>query len=316
MIELVTFGETMALLSATRTGPLRHADTMRLGIAGAESNVAIGVSRMDRSAGWIGRVGNDELGRRIVRELRAEGLDLRGVTVDPDAPTGLMIKERRSSASTSVLYYRRGSAGSRLAPGDLDAALIGGARILHCTGITPALSATARAATFSAVEAAKAGGTLVSFDPNHRSTLWHHDEAAAVFRDLTARADILLAGEDEAEMILGGPAAPEDAARRLAERGPAHAIVKLGERGAVACVDGSVRPVPAVRVQALDPVGAGDAFAAGYLTGLLDGADAERALGLAAALGAWAVAVDGDWEGLPRRRELPLLTSAAGTVSR
>jgi 2-dehydro-3-deoxygluconokinase len=227
-----------------------------------------------------------------------------------------MIKERRSSASTSVLYYRRGSAGSRLAPGDLDPALIAGARILHCTGITPALSATARAATFSAVEAARAGGTLVSFDPNHRSTLWHRDEAAAVFRDLTARADILLAGEEEAEMILGGLAAPEDAARRLSELGPAHAIVKLGERGAVGCVDGTVRTVPAVRVEALDPVGAGDAFAAGYLTGLLDGEDAERALGLAAALGAWAVTVDGDWEGLPRRRELPLLAAAAGTVSR
>jgi len=314
---LVTFGETMALLSATRTGPLRHADSLRLGIAGAESNVAIGVRRLGSEAAWTGRVGDDELGRLIVRELAAEEVDVRGAVVDPDAPTGLMIKERRSTATTSVLYYRRGSAGSRLAPADLDEELIAGAGVMHCTGITPALSSSARAATFSAVEIARAAGTLVSFDPNHRTALWPDDaEAAGVFRDLAARADVVFAGEDEAEMILGEAFAPDAAARRLAELGPARAIVKLAERGAVACAEGTVRSAGARRVDAVDPVGAGDAFAAGYLAGLLDAADPVAALALAVAVGSWAVTVDGDWEGLPRRSELGLLDAAAGDVRR
>jgi 2-dehydro-3-deoxygluconokinase len=316
MTELVTFGETMAVLSSTRTGPLRHAESLRLGIAGAESNVAIGVRRLGREAAWIGRVGDDEFGRRIVRELRGEQLDLRGVRVDGDAPTGLMIKERRSSATTSVLYYRRGSAGSRLRPADLDTDLVAGARILHCTGITPALSASAREATFAAVEVARAAGAMVSFDPNHRAALWTAPEAAGVFRDLAAKADVVLAGEPEAEMILGARLAPDEAARRIARLGPSHAIVKLGARGAVACADGESRSAPALRVRATDPVGAGDAFAAGYLAALLAGEDGAAALAAGCAVGAWAVTVDGDWEGLPRREELSRLDADPGDVQR
>ncbi len=316
MTDLVTFGETMALLSTARAGPLRHADSLRLGVAGAESNVAIGVRRLGRTAAWIGRVGDDELGRRIVRELRAEDVDVRGVTVDGAAPTGVMIKERRSSTTASVLYYRRGSAGSRLSAHDLDVGLLAGGRVLHCTGITPALSASAREATFAAVDAARAAGAMVSFDPNHRSTLWSHDEAVGVYRDLSARADVILAGQDEADLLLGERLDPEQAARRLAALGPRHAIVKLGRQGAVACVDEHVHRVDAPVVQAVDPVGAGDGFAAGYLTAILDGGTTAEALELAAAVGAWAVTVDGDWEGLPRRDELALLSAAEGDVRR
>lgn len=313
---LVTLGETMALLTSAAVGPLRHADSLRLGIAGAESNVAIGARRLGVPAAWIGRVGDDELGRRVTRELRAEDVDLRGLRVDPDAPTGLMIKERRSATTGSVLYYRRGSAGSRLSPDDLDADLLAGAGVLHCTGITPALSPSARAATFAAVEAARCAGALVSFDPNHRTTLWPAAAAAgATYRDLAARADVLLAGQDEAPLLVAA-ATPEETVRRLAGLGPRHAILKLGARGALACIDGAVVEVPARAVTAVDPVGAGDGFAAGYLATLLAGADPAEALAVAAAVGAWAVTVDGDWEGLPRRDELHLIDTAPGDVHR
>jgi len=141
---LVTLGETMALFTADRVGPLRHATTMRVGIAGAESNVAIGVRRLGHPAAWIGRVGSDELGQLVLGRLRAERVEVDAAVVDPEAPTGLMVKEHRTADLARVVYYRRGSAGSRLAPGDLDEARIRGARVLHLTGITPALSASAR----------------------------------------------------------------------------------------------------------------------------------------------------------------------------
>lgn len=316
MTDLVTFGETMALLSSPGVMPLRHADTLKVGIAGAESNVAIGVRRLGASAAWMGRVGDDELGRRVLRELRAEDIDVRAAVIDPDAPTGLMIKERRSSAVAAVTYYRSGSAGSRLAPADLDTDLVAGARLLHCTGITPALSAGARAATFSAVEIAHAAGVRVSFDPNYRGALWPADEAAATFRELTKGSDLVLAGEDEAAMILGETLPPEHAAARLCRLGPAQAVVKLGSRGAVACADGVALTMPPRSVAAIDAVGAGDGFAAGYLAGLLSGADPAAALDLGSDVGAWAVTVEGDWEGLPTRGELHLLDAVDGHVHR
>lgn len=316
MTDLVTFGETMARLASQEIAPLRHADTLRVGIAGAESNVAIGARRLGATSAWIGRVGDDELGRRVLRELRAEDVDVHAAVVDPDAPTGLMIKERRSSSLAAVVYYRRGSAGSRLTPDDLDTGLVAGARLLHCTGITPALSGSARAATFAAVDIARAADVGVSFDPNYRRALWPPDEAAAVFRDLTKVAEVVFAGEDEATMILGEHLAPEEAASRLCALGPAQAVVKLGPRGAVACAHGMPLAVLARRVVAVDAVGAGDAFAAGYLAGLLAGGDPAAALDLGADVGAWAVTVEGDWEGLPTRAELHLLDSADGHVHR
>ncbi len=168
---VVTLGETMALFRPDAVGSLAQVNEFGLSIGGAESNVAIGVARLGGRAAWIGRVGADGLGARIVRELHAERLGVHAI-VDDGARTGLMVKERRTPASTSVSYYRSGSAGSRLEPGDLDAELIRSARVLHVTGITPALSASAAAAVHAAVDLAVDAGVPVSFDLNHRATLW------------------------------------------------------------------------------------------------------------------------------------------------
>jgi 2-dehydro-3-deoxygluconokinase len=176
---LVTLGETMALFSSDRVGPLRHAATMRVGIAGAESNVAIGVRRLGHPAAWIGRVGSDELGHLVLGRLRAERVDVDAAVVDQDAPTGLMVKEHRTADLTRVVYYRRDSAGSRLEPGDLDEARIRAARVLHLTGITPALSATARAAVHAAAETARGAGVPVSLDVNYRAALWSPERTGA-----------------------------------------------------------------------------------------------------------------------------------------
>ena len=312
---LLAVGETMALLTATEVGRLRHAASLTLGVAGAESNVAIGARRLGCPAAWVGRVGNDELGELVVSRIRAEGVDVGGVVRDPGAPTSLMLKERRTANLVRVLYYRHNGPGARLRPDDLDPAQVRAAGVLHVTGITPALSDSARATVDHAVELARAAGVPVSFDLNYRSALWPPDQAAAVCRDLAARADIVFAGDDEAE-LLGLAGDPAALAGDLAALGSGHAVVKLGERGAVAFVDGLDYTVDPVPVQAVDPVGAGDAFVAGYLAELLAGRPAEERLATAAACGAFAVTVPGDWEGLPSRHELATLGHRPGTVHR
>lgn len=314
---LVTIGETMGLLTSTEYGSLRSARSLNLGVAGAESNVAIGVRRLGHAVTWIGRIGDDEIGDLVESTLRGEGLDLQ-IGRDPVRPTGLMLKSRRTTSITRVTYYRSGSAASGLCPADLPLELIASARILHVTGITPALSGSCRKTVARAMEHARAQNTLVSLDLNYRAALWSQDAARPVLCELAGLADILFAGHDEAELLLGPTAgrSPAKVAADLAVLGPAEAVLKCGAAGAVAWADDRVIEAAAVPVRAVDPVGAGDAFVAGYLAGILDGATPEERLTLGALTGAFAVTVSGDWEGAPTRRELDLLARADGTVVR
>jgi 2-dehydro-3-deoxygluconokinase len=320
-MDVLTVGETLAAAAATRTGPLRMARTLELSIAGAESNVAIGLSRLGFDVTWVGRVGADELGALVVERLRAEGVGTSAVRTDPAAPTALMLKETRIAGVTRVLYYRTASAGSRLQPSDVSDDLIAAARVVHLTGITPALSASARDTVWHVVRVAGAKGVPISFDVNYRSRLWDQASAAAELAALAAEAAIVFAGEDELPLITGGARGP-DAARELAGKGPAsggprEVVIKYGSRGAaVFTADGAVHEHPAVPVTAVDPVGAGDAFAAGYLAGFLNGQEPRARLSLGCTLGAFAVGSAGDWEGLPRPDELDLIGAEDGTTVR
>jgi 2-dehydro-3-deoxygluconokinase len=320
-VDVLTVGETLAVAAAPRTGPLRMARTLELSIAGAESNVAIGLSRLGFAVAWVGRVGADELGALIVERLRAEGIDSAAVRTDSAAPTALMLKERRTAGVTRVQYYRTGSAGSRLAPSDVDEGLIAAARLVHLTGITPALSASARDTVRHVVKVAGAKGVPVSFDVNYRTRLWDATSAAAELSVLAAQAAIVFAGEDELPLVTGGACGP-DAARELARKGqvssgPREVVIKRGSRGAaVYTADGAAYEHPALPVTAVDPVGAGDAFAAGYLAGFLNGQGPQARLSLGCTLGAFAVSSAGDWEGLPKPDELVLLDAEDGTTQR
>lgn len=297
----------MGVLAGTESGPFGNAAPMRLGFAGAEATVAIGVSRLGHSATWIGRVGADGVGRMIIGCLRAEDVDVSHVQTDHSAPTGLMLRERRLADHVRVTYYRRELAGSRLCPEDVDERLVREARVLHISGITPAIGPTAKAAVHRAVDIARAAGTIVSLDINYRALLWSRDEASAALRPLAQQADVVFAGPDEATLLVA-EAGTQDLAAALTELGPDQAIIKLGDQGALAVADGEVVTQPAAQVRCVDPIGAGDAFVAGYLTGLVDGRPADERLRMAAVCGAFAVSVPGDWEGLPRGPELDLLS--------
>jgi 2-dehydro-3-deoxygluconokinase len=303
-LDLVSLGETMALLSPSRTGLLRHADALHLSVGGSESNVLIAAERLGVRCAWLGRVGDDELGQRVLREIRGEGVDVRAI-VDPTASTGLMIKERRTEGQTRLWYYRADSAGSRLQPADLDLELIRRASILHVTGITAGLSASARASVEAAIVASRAAKRLVSIDLNYRRALWKPADFGTVLRELVREADIVFASPQEAAHVVGVPADDtEGLAHALAALGPSQVIVKLGGRGAFALVDGVDCASPAVTVRVVDTVGAGDAFVAGWLVEQIAGADVETKLRTATACGAYACSVPGDWEGAPTRRDL------------
>ncbi len=301
---LLTFGETLALLAAPGPGALRGHRTLDLSFGGAESNVAIGAARLGVPARWIGRVGDDEFGHMILEGIAAEEVDVSGAITDGEAPTALMVRERVTGLGRRVTYYRRGLAGSRLAPGDVPESAVAAAALLHVTGITPAISASARDAVFGAVEAARAAGVPVSLDVNHRPALWDDAAARGCLADLAGRVDILFAGEDEAELLVGAGTAQE-LARAIHRLGAERVVVKRGDQGAVA-VDEGERGIAAVAVDCVDTVGAGDAFVAGYLAELLAGAAPAVRLATAAFCGARACTVADDWSGGPRRDELPV----------
>ncbi len=302
MNRVVTLGESMGLILGDGVGGWEHQSQARVATGGAEGNTAIGLARLGVPVTWLGRVGDDALGRRVVGDLRSEGVDVLA-RIDGGAPTGLMLKSTPRAGATTVDYYRRGSAGSRLAAADLDELPLGAGDILHVTGVTLALSESAREAVIVAVDRARSVGALVSFAVNHRSRLWGHAEAVEAYAYVVARADIVFASDDEARMLHPHPA-PEDLARALADAGPAEAIVTLGSEGAVAFIDGERRRVAALPITAVDTVGAGDAFAAGYLSERFAGSDATTRLNTAARAGAYACLHPGDWQGGIRRSEL------------
>ncbi|HEY1531544.1 MAG TPA: sugar kinase [Galbitalea sp.] len=305
MKPVVTLGETMGLFRAASIGSLAHVSDFTLDIGGAESNVAIGLARLGTPSRWLGRVGNDSIGRRVLRELRAEGVDVVGV-VDDGAPTGIMIKEQRTATATRVQYYRAGSAGSRLCVEDLARADIPNASLLHVTGITPALSNGAHEAVLAAVSMARDAQVPVSFDLNHRSALWTN-HPAAIYSELASQADIVFAGDDEARILIPGAETPAELAAGIAALGPSQVLIKLGAEGCVAQIDGVAYTRDAVAVSVVDTVGAGDAFVAGYLAELLAGRSVEERLTTAVTVGAFACLASGDWEGFPTRDELGLL---------
>lgn len=316
MPELITLGETMAVFNPASSGPLQYiADFKRL-IGGAESNVAIGVSRLGHSAGWISRLGDDPFGRFINNFIRGEGVDTSRVIFDEGHPTGVYFKEIRASGDVTVYYYRKGSAASTMSPADLDEDYIKNARILHVSGITPALSDSCGKTVFKAMEIAKASGVTVSFDPNIRLKLWSGQQAAGVLKEMARYADIVLPGIDEGEIMFGSRD-PKAIAEEFLKLGASTVAVKLGKEGAMAVTRDEEIMSPAFEAgPVIDTVGAGDAFASGFLTGVLEGMPLEQAVGRANTCGGFATTIVGDIEGLPSRREIEALTGNKRLIER
>jgi len=311
MSDLLTLGE--AMVSVRSKQALRLGGDATLSVAGSESNVAIGLARLGHHPAWVGAVGNDEPGRLILRTLRAEGVDTGFVRLSDMSFTGFIAFDQPAHDITRVSYHRRGSAGAELSVADCEKALAETRpRLLHVTGITPALSEGARAATAYAVWAAGDSGIGVSLDVNYRGRLWSRDEAAACLRQLLPGVRTVFASEDELDILTDAT----DAVPALLDAGVEEVVVTAGGAGAWAHSAKGTTHRPALPVTVVDSIGAGDAFVAGYLSAALDGLDVEHRLGRAAACGAFCVGAVGDWEALPTRDDLALLAHDPGSALR
>ncbi|OUM89772.1 sugar kinase, partial [Parageobacillus thermoglucosidasius] len=270
-----------------------------------ESNVAVGLARLGHRVGWISKVGDDEFGKAILSFLQGEGVDVSRTKIDPEAPTGLYFKEKRRPNDTRVYYYRSGSAASRLTPADLDEKYLAAAKYLHITGITPALSESCRETIFAAIAIARRCGVKIVFDPNLRLKLWSQaDEAKEVLLRIAAQADIVLPGAAEAAFLFGDRPV-EKWGKQLLDSGSSLVVIKLGASGAHYFTATHNEYVPGFPVKhVVDPVGAGDGFAAGLLSGLLDGLSLAEAIRRANAVGALVTMVEGDADGMPERGDV------------
>jgi 2-dehydro-3-deoxygluconokinase len=303
-MEVVTFGETMVLFNPDQMLPLEYVHHYTQQIAGAESNVAIGLQRLGHSVGWFSKLGKDPFGRLIHKFIRGEGVDTSRCLYTDEAPTGLFFKEKRSSTDIQVYYYRKQSAASLMKPEDVDDEYIARAKILHLTGITPALSSSCLNTVYKAIEIAKRHGVKITFDPNIRLKLWDKEMAKKTILELASYADFVLPGLDEGELLTGCEA-PEEIASFLLQNGSKAVIIKLGSEGAYYQTDeisGYVKGFPVSTI--VDPVGAGDGFAAGLISGILRNETLEQAVKRANAVGAIVVGVNGDVEGLPTDEEV------------
>ncbi|SMP63603.1 sugar kinase [Noviherbaspirillum suwonense] len=309
-LDVVTFGEAMMLLVAQQPGPLEQVQAFSKRTAGAETNVAIGLSRLGLRVGWASRLGDDSMGRYLLSEMRREGIDCSHVAVDAAQRTGFQFKGRVTDGSDPpVEYHRKGSAASAMGVGDIDAGWMLSARHLHATGVFAAVSDTTREAACRQVALMREAGRTISFDTNLRPSLWQSEERMRYWvNHLAVQADWVLPGLEEGRLLTGEDA-PERIARFYLERGARLVIVKLGADGAYfegshggADVRGSVPAFPVAQV--VDTVGAGDGFAVGVISALLEGRSVPDAARRGAWIGARAVQVPGDTEGLPTRAEL------------
>jgi 2-dehydro-3-deoxygluconokinase len=313
--DVVTFGEALVLFLAEPGVPLSAATSFRRSVTGAELNLAVGLSRLGHRAGWFGRVGNDAHGHLIRRLLKSEDVDTSRIMTDDEAPTGLIVRDCHPGRPIDVCYARKGSAGSRLGPDDLDLSYISDCRVLSVTGVTAAISPTAFAATLRAVRAAREAGVTVLFDPNIRRKLGPIEIQLDGMRQLCQAADVVLAGEEEAMAISGLPD-PAGLGEWFLGQGARLAVFKRGEHGAWATDGDEIWQQPAFSIPVADPVGAGDAFAAGFVSAALRGAPVGQALKEAAAVGALDVAVAGDIEGLPTAEERDRFLAGSDLVRR
>lgn len=310
-LDAITFGEVMAMFMACTPGPLNEVTMFERGLAGAETNIAIGLARLGHRSGWIGRVGDDPFGVYALDALRAEGVDTGAATVDATAPTGFQLKELAPGGDPEVRYFRKGSAGSRLTATDATDAAIASARHLHLTGIPLALSPDTRAFALRALDVARAHGATVSFDPNIRPVLWNSEaELVEATNAIAARADWVLPGRAEGRLLTGRDTADGIADFYLA-LGASRVAVKDGAAGASLHTGAGRLDHAGFRVQPVDTVGAGDGFAAGLISAYLDGLDDAAALERACAVGALATTHRGDRDGLPTRAQLAAFIAAA-----
>jgi 2-dehydro-3-deoxygluconokinase len=313
-VDALTLGEALVAFIAADGLPLRAATQFRRTVVGAEFNVAAGLARLGHQVQFAGRIGDDLLGQLVEDACRANGIEGH-LTRDSSAFTGVLVRDMQASRPTTVTYARSGSAGSRLCIQDLADCAVQNTRALHTTGITAVLSDQSLETVRWALAAARSAGAMVSFDPNVRWRLMHRERTRPVLAGLLANVDVLIAGADELAWLADRESI-DDATAWALDVGPRLVVVKDGEHGARVSDKAGTASVAAVPVAVVDPVGAGDAFVAGFLSGLLQGRPVTQAVAEAHTVAALVVTTPGDTEGLPDAALRDAFTGQVGKVHR
>ncbi|MFB5193312.1 sugar kinase [Neobacillus sp. KR4-4] len=304
-LDTITFGEAMAMFMANHPGRLHEVSQFTRELAGAETNVAIGLARLGLRSGWASKVGNDAFGKFVIERIKNENVDTGHVLIDPHYPTGFQLKSMVLEGDPEVQYFRKGSAASHLNCEDFNEEYFQHAKHMHMTGIPLALSESTRAFAKHALTFMKKNGKKVSFDPNLRPTLWaSQEEMVREINEVAFQADYVLPGITEGE-ILTGFKEPREIASFYLEKGVELVVIKLGAEGAfykTATEEGTVRGFHVEKV--VDTVGAGDGFAVGVISGLLEGLNVQDAVLRGNAIGALAVQSPGDNDGYPTKAVL------------
>lgn len=298
MPSVVTIGELCAVFVANDIGRMRYCRDFTIRPGGAEATLAAGVTRLGFDAGWISILGQDEMGHYLLNLLRGEGVDVSCTRMLAGKNTSVFLRERLPGGNARHTYYRKDSAFTCITPDILREDYIASARFLHLTGITPALSPSAKETMWEAVRMAKAHNVTVVFDPNVRLGLWSREEAADTINQFLAASDIVLPGLEDMQM-LNGPITREEALLRLKDLGCETIIMKCNQ-DVLVYVDGHANFIPIEHItNPVDLMGAGDSFAAGYLVGLLRGMDHLEAARLGTLVARCAIQMPGNIEAIP-----------------
>mgnify|MGYP000853783417 FL=1 len=305
MSEIILIGEPMAMFVADYVGNLEDVEKFTRSLAGAEVNVCIGLKRLGYDVGYVTRLGVDPFGKYIMKFLINEGIDTSNVTFDENFPTAFQIKGKTKKGDPEVVYFRRGTAASHISKEDVEKIDLGKVRHIHVTGIPPALSESCREATYELIRKARDRGLSITFDPNLRPSLWKSkEEMVKVINDIASKCDMILPGISEG-LTLTGSDKPDIIADFYLNLGVKTVIVKLGSKGAFVKTECKSYTVPGFKVErVVDTVGAGDGFAVGVISGLLEKLSLRDAVIRGNAIGAMQVMVPGDNEGLPDREKL------------
>jgi Sugar kinases, ribokinase family len=303
--NIILVGEPMGLFIAQSEGPLESVTGYSCAVAGAEFNVAVGMSRLEHKVAYMTKLGSDPFGKLIVNVLDKNKIGTGLVSWSKDRSTGFMLKSRVSKGDPEIFYFRKNSAASTMNKEDVDMVDFSGYSNLHMTGIFPALSPSTREAAYYLMEKAKKSGITVSFDPNLRPQLWSSKkEMVRVINDLALKCDILFPGIAEG-ITLTGKDTPEEICKFYLDMGVKTVVLKLGAKGAyVAAKDGCYTVKGFTVEKIVDTVGAGDGFAVGVISALMEGLSLKEAAVRGNAIGAIQVMSIGDNDGLPTREEL------------
>ncbi|WP_188456254.1 sugar kinase [Virgibacillus oceani] len=299
MNDVITIGDAMITFDPDTNGPLRFVNSFRRKVGGAEFNVAIGCARLGLKTGWISRLGDDEFGRYIYNFARGEGIDVSEVKLMQGYPTSINFKQINGDGSSNTFYYRHQSPTLTLNADTLNEAFFEQAKLLHITGVYPAVNNQNIETIERAIQLAKKNNLKIAMDPNIRLKLWNEDKARATLLRWMEDVDYLLAGIEEAKLLFGTNDINK-LIEKIKEYSVSHIFIKQGENGAILWKDGNLFQQPAEKnINAVDTVGAGDGFDAGALYGILNNWDPESILKFANIIGSMVVEVFGDNEGLP-----------------